>query len=97
MRPYFRIFNPVLQGEKFDPKGDYVRRYVPEIAKLGNDAIQNPFEAGKAALDKAEVRLGFTYPKPMVDHGSRADRALRAMTRSRATREETDPIQGCMS
>lgn len=76
--PYFRIFNPVLQGEKFDPQGDYVRRYVPEIAKLGNDVIQRPFEAGKAALDKAEIRLGSTYPKPMVDHRAARDRALRA-------------------
>ncbi len=76
--PYFRIFNPVLQGEKFDPQGDYIRRYVPEIAGLGNDAIQKPFEASKAALDKAEIRLGFTYPRPMVDHGAARDRALRA-------------------
>lgn len=76
--PYFRIFNPVLQGEKFDPQGEYVRRYVPEIGKLGNEAIQKPFEASKAALEKAEVRLGFTYPKPMVDHGVARDRALRA-------------------
>jgi deoxyribodipyrimidine photo-lyase len=76
--PYFRIFNPVLQGEKFDPKGDYIRRYVPEISRLSNDVLHRPFEAQPAALQKAEVRLGFTYPRPMVDHAAARDRALRA-------------------
>ncbi len=75
--PYFRIFNPVLQGEKIDRRGLYPALRA-EIAGLGNDAIQKPFEASKAALDKAEIRLGFTYPRPMVDHGAARDRALRA-------------------
>ena len=76
--PYFRIFNPITQGEKFDPDGDYVRRYVPEISRLRNDVIHRPFEAHQAALDKAEIRLGFTYPKPIVNHAHARDRALAA-------------------
>lgn len=76
--PYFRIFNPVLQGEKFDPQGNYIRRHVPELSRLGNDAIHKPFEAGNAALEKADIRFGFTYPKPIVDHGHARQRALAA-------------------
>ncbi|HSO46367.1 MAG TPA: deoxyribodipyrimidine photo-lyase [Rhizobiaceae bacterium] len=76
--PYFRIFNPILQGEKFDPKGDYVRRWVPEIAGLPNSFLHKPWEATKDALVKAGITLGQTYPKPVVDHSSARDRALGA-------------------
>lgn len=76
--PYFRVFNPVTQSEKFDPDGDYVRRYVPEISRLRNDVLHRPFEAHQAALDKAEIHLGFTYPKPIVDHARARERALAA-------------------
>ena len=76
--PYFRIFNPVLQGKKFDPKGDYVRRYVPEIARLSNEHLQAPWEAPKEALAAAGIELGKTYPMPMVDHGKARERALKA-------------------
>ncbi len=74
--PYFRIFNPILQGEKFDPEGDYVRRWVPEIAGLPNSFLHKPWEATKDALVKAGITLGQTYPKPVVDHSSARDRAL---------------------
>ena len=76
--PYFRIFNPILQGKKFDPKGQYVRRYVPELAKLDDDHLHAPWEAPKALLDAAGVKLGETYPLPLVDHTAARQRALAA-------------------
>ncbi|GGF55634.1 deoxyribodipyrimidine photo-lyase [Azorhizobium oxalatiphilum] len=81
--PYFRIFNPVLQGEKFDPKGDYVRTYVPELAHLPRNLIHKPWEAGGLELAQAGVRLGITYPRPIVDHAAARDRALRAFEHTR--------------
>jgi deoxyribodipyrimidine photo-lyase len=77
--PYFRIFNPVLQGEKFDPDGTYVRRYVPELAKLPPSVIHRPWEAPPVLLAGAGVRLGQTYPAPIVEHGAARARALAAL------------------
>jgi deoxyribodipyrimidine photo-lyase len=76
--PYFRIFNPILQGEKFDPQGIYVRRFVPELARLPDAYIHRPWEAPREALAKAGVALGPTYPEPVVDHQQARDRALDA-------------------
>ncbi|EGL64936.1 DNA photolyase [Agrobacterium sp. ATCC 31749] len=76
--PFFRIFNPILQGEKFDGDGDYVRRFVPELEKLERKYIHKPFEAPKDVLKKAGVELGKTYPLPIVDHGKARERALAA-------------------
>ncbi|TCT02444.1 cryptochrome/photolyase family protein [Aquabacter spiritensis] len=76
--PYFRIFNPVLQGEKFDPDGTYVRAFVPELAKLPAPFIHRPWTADAATLARAGVRLGITYPKPIIAHDAARDRALRA-------------------
>ena len=76
--PYFRIFNPTLQGEKFDPNGDYVRTYIPEIASLPNAVIHKPWTAGQTTLEEAGVRLGSTYPEPIVDHAFARARALDA-------------------
>ena len=75
--PYFRIFNPVAQGEKFDPRGEYVRRYVPELAGLPDRWIHRPWEAPPEVLHAAGVRLGESYPRPVVDH-ARARRAALA-------------------
>lgn len=71
--PYFRIFNPVLQGEKFDPKGDYVRQWVPELTKVLNKWIHKPW---MAKADELGVRLGVDYPKPIVDHDEKRRIAL---------------------
>jgi deoxyribodipyrimidine photo-lyase len=77
--PYFRIFNPVLQGEKFDPDGAYVRRWVPELAKLPAALIHKPWKATQDQLAAAGVRLGETYPRPIVDHDTARKRALAAL------------------
>ena len=71
--PYFRIFNPVLQGEKFDPEGNYVRRWLPELADLPSQYIHRPWEAKGAKPD--------SYPAPIVDHLVARDRALEAFAR----------------
>lgn len=76
--PYFRIFNPMLQGEKFDPDGAYVRRFVPELARLSASAIHTPWHAKPIELEAAGVVLGKTYPHPIVDHDSARDKALSA-------------------
>ncbi|OLP53859.1 deoxyribodipyrimidine photolyase [Rhizobium rhizosphaerae] len=76
--PFFRVFNPILQGEKFDPKGDYVRRFVPELARLPDRYLHRPFEAPSSVLAEAGITLGKTYPLPQVDHARARDRALTA-------------------
>lgn len=76
--PYFRVFNPVLQGEKFDPRGDYVRRFVPELAELPDKHVHAPWDAPRAVLEKAGVTLGETYPLPIVEHSKGRTRALDA-------------------
>lgn len=77
--PFFRIFNPVLQGQKFDPDGDYVRRFVPELAGIKGKAIHAPWLLSKQELRAAGVVLGQTYPKPIVDHAKARERALAAL------------------
>jgi deoxyribodipyrimidine photo-lyase len=76
--PFFRVFNPVLQGEKFDPQGAYVRRWLPELAALPADWIHKPWQAPAAVLAAAGVQLRDTYPAPIVDHGQARARALQA-------------------
>ncbi|MEO5617442.1 MAG: deoxyribodipyrimidine photo-lyase [Candidatus Eisenbacteria bacterium] len=75
-QPYFRFFNPSLQGEKFDPGGDYVHRWVPELAGVPARWLHRPWEAPPLALAEAGVTLGETYPAPIVDHFERRDRAI---------------------
>ena len=82
--PYFRIFAPVKQGMKFDPQGGYVRRWVPELGALSDDAIHAPWQADPIALSAAGVVLGRTYPHPIVDHAAAREAALAAF---RALRE----------
>ena len=76
--PFFRIFNPVLQGEKFDPDGRYVRAFVPELSKLEGKYIHRPFEAPDDVLKRAGIELGKHYPRPIVDHAMARQRALAA-------------------
>lgn len=67
-QPYFRVFNPMTQGQKFDPTGAYVRRWVPELAALPTKHLHAPWEAPAAVLAEAGVTLGASYPTPIVDH-----------------------------
>ena len=78
--PFFRIFNPVLQGERFDPDGAYVRRFVPELARLPSKFIHKPWQAPPAILAAAGVKLGGNYPSPIVDHAFARRRALLALS-----------------
>ena len=79
--PYFRIFNPVSQGEKFDANGDYVRYWVPELAGLDNKWLHRPWEASSEALEKAGIKLGIDYPKPIVDLKLSRQQALESYQR----------------
>ncbi len=76
--PFFRVFNPALQGEKFDPEGHYVKQFVPELADLDARYVHRPFAAPQAALSEARIELGVTYPAPIIEHGFARDRALAA-------------------
>lgn len=76
--PYFRIFNPVLQGKKFDPDGAYVKAWIPELKKLPKSHIHAPWKAPEKTLLRAGVTLGDTYPLPIVDHKEARERALAA-------------------
>ena len=77
--PYFRVFNPTSQGNRFDPDGTYVRRFIPELHKLPTSSIHAPQQADAATLFAAEVRLGDNYPEPYVDHAEARLRALSAL------------------
>ena len=79
--PYFRVFNPVSQGEKFDPHGDYVRRWCPELARLPGEWIHQPQKAPPAILRAAGVELGRTCPPPVVNHAIAREVALEAYAR----------------
>ena len=81
--PYFRVFNPILQGEKFDPEGDYVRSHVPELADLPAKFIHQPWKAPEAVLSAAGVKLGTTYPVTLIEHHEARSRALAAYERLR--------------
>ncbi|MHA7840968.1 MAG: cryptochrome/photolyase family protein [Gammaproteobacteria bacterium] len=76
--PFFRIFNPVTQGKKFDPTGEYIRRYVPELTHLPNKYLYAPWEAPESVLKEADITLGQTYPKPIVDLSQSRQYALDA-------------------
>lgn len=86
--PYFRIFNPILQGEKFDPNGDYVRRWVPELSNLDAKHIHHPFDAPETALAKAGVKLGTNYPHPIVDHNEARKAALSGYDKVKAAKAD---------
>jgi deoxyribodipyrimidine photo-lyase len=92
--PYFRIFNPVLQGRKFDPDGRYVRYWVPELAALPDRHIHAPWEAPDDVLRMAGVDLGGIYPLPIIDHGKGRARALAAFRQISGDGPAADPLLG---
>lgn len=75
--PYFRIFNPILQGEKFDPEGEYVKKWVPELKSVSVEYIHKPFLAPPLTLLEHGVELGKTYPHPIVNHKHERDVAMK--------------------
>lgn len=83
--PYFRVFNPMLQGAKFDPHGAYVRHWVPEIARLPDRLVHRPWLASPIELADAGVMLGVTYPRPIVDHAAARQNAIRAYKELRSS------------
>ncbi len=83
-QPYFRVFNPVLQGRRFDPDGAYVRRWVPELRGIDGAAIHAPWTLDAAAQAAAGLRIGIDYSPPIVDHAAARERALAAYGAARA-------------
>jgi deoxyribodipyrimidine photo-lyase len=77
--PFFRIFNPTTQGQKFDPAGRYVRKWCPELQRMPDKWIHAPWTAPAEILRGAGVRLGHDYPRPMIDHAEARDRAMVAL------------------
>ena len=74
--PYFRIFNPITQGQKFDPQGDYIREWVPELSNIPLEYIHCPWKAPQETLRKANLTLGQKYPYPIVDYSLTRKKAL---------------------
>ncbi|MCX6880284.1 MAG: deoxyribodipyrimidine photo-lyase [Verrucomicrobia bacterium] len=79
--PYFRVFNPTSQGEKFDPHGDYVRKWCPELGKLSDKWLHRPHAAPAASMRAAGVELGHNYPHPVVSHAFAREMALESYAR----------------
>ncbi|MEO8836817.1 MAG: deoxyribodipyrimidine photo-lyase [Caldimonas sp.] len=75
-QPWFRIFNPLAQSRRFDPDGKFIRRYLPQLARLGDALIHAPWEAGPIELEAAGVELGRSYPRPIVDHAEARAKTL---------------------
>ena len=75
-QPYFRIFNPVTQSERFDPEGKFIRRYVPELAKVANKYIHAPWQMGRIEQESIGVVIGRDYPAPIVDHATAREKTL---------------------
>ena len=78
--PYFRIFNPITQGEKFDKSGRYARRWIPELGDVPNKWLFRPWEAPSDLLSEHDLELGGNYPNPCVDHFEARARALQALS-----------------
>ena len=90
--PYFRIFNPILQGEKFDPDGEYTKKFVPELKKLPNKFLYKPWEAPTEILVKAGVELGQNYPRPIVEIEQSRNLALQTFKALKKT-DNDDKLQ----
>ena len=76
--PYFRIFNPITQGKKFDEDGVYIKKYLPKLKNMPNEYLFNPWEAPDAILKKAKITLGKDYPYPIVEIKTSREKALAA-------------------
>jgi deoxyribodipyrimidine photo-lyase len=76
--PYFRIFNPITQSKKFDPQGTYIRRWLPELNKVPDKYIHEPWLMPPEIQDEASCRIGQEYPPPLIDHAEARQRTLAA-------------------
>ena len=85
--PYFRIFNPLLQGKKHDPEGAYVRRWVEELARVPDAYIHEPWKMPPEVQAASGCAIGRDYPAPIVDHAWARERTLAAYGRARKTQE----------
>jgi deoxyribodipyrimidine photo-lyase len=74
--PYFRIFNPILQSKKFDPEGQYIRRWVPELSILPDKLIHTPWEMNQDQQRQFNIEIGVDYPQPIIEHSFARQRAL---------------------
>ncbi len=92
--PFFRVFNPVSQGERFDPCGSYVRRWCPELARLPDEWVHKPGGAPEEILAHAGVRLGRDYPAPVVSHAIAREVALEAFGKLKSRAPKTEPVPG---
>lgn len=90
--PYFRIFNPIAQGQKFDGQGNYVKRWVPELASLDAKFVHEPWAAPPLLMADRKLSLGKDYPKPMIEHSFARRRALDAMAETKAIAAAADPL-----
>ena len=88
--PYFRVFNPTVQGSKFDPDGLYVRKWVPELSRLPDRLLHAPWTAKPIELSDAGITLGRDYPMPIVDHQLARNRALERYKRIKAIHALSD-------
>lgn len=93
-QPWFRIFNPTTQGQRFDPTGAYIRRYVPELARAPDGVIHQPWKLDPAEQRRLGVRIGGDYPGPIVDHAIQRSRALAMYKAATAQRGADAPTDG---
>ena len=90
-QPYFRIFNPVTQSERFDPGGAFIRRYVPELAALGPTEIHAPWRVAPSIKQARGVVIGRDYPPPVVDHANARGQRWRSSRRHARTEDRARP------
>ncbi len=95
--PYFRIFNPVLQGQRFDPDGSYIRKWIPEISSLAAVYIHQPWMAPQSVLAACGIQLGATYPYPIVDHNEARQRALQSLAVITGSRSGGSNLEGTLN
>jgi len=81
--PYFRIFNPITQGKKFDLDGHFIRRWLPELANVPDNQIHTPWQMSAAVQKQSGCRIGHDYPAPIIDHGFARQRTLDAYAQAR--------------